>query len=176
MNRVTLPAGGLAELRRAIEEIAAPDGVRALREAGRHLAGDAEVAITEAAGGPLAGLAGLAVDKFWNELSRYFDQAGWGRLEHELMRDGVGAIVSRDWAEADPTEARDVPGCHLSTGLLAELLTRAAGPPVAVMEVQCRSRGDQACRFLFGSPTTLLVVHRKLSDSESLNVALAALG
>jgi predicted hydrocarbon binding protein len=111
---------------------------------------------------------------FWSELSRYFGEAGWGSLEHQQLHQGIGAVMASDWAESDPSEARGAPGCHLSTGLLAELLTRAAGQPVAVMEVACRSQGDDQCRFLFGSPTTLLAVHRKLAEAGNLDEALAA--
>jgi hypothetical protein len=172
MGDVILPAGGLAELRRAVEEISAEDGVRALREAGRRLAGDAEVAIAERGGGPLPA---LPLSTFWSELGRYFDEAGWGRIESEEMSQGVGSVVAADWAESDPNEGRGSPGCHLSTGLMAELLTRAVGQPVAVMEVTCRSMGDGVCRFLFGSPTTLLLVHKNLAKTSSLEDALAAI-
>lgn len=172
MGEVRLPAGGLVELRRAVEETAAEDAVRALREAGRRLAADAEAAIAERGGGPLPA---LSMGIFWTELNRYFEDAGWGRVEHQDMGPGVGALLARGWAEADPSESRGAPGCHLSTGLLAELLTRAVGQPVAVMEVTCRSQGQEACRFLFGSPTTLLLVHRKLAQSGSLEDALAAI-
>ena len=47
--------------------------------------------------------------------------------------------------------------------------------PVAVMEVDCRSQGDDRCRFLVGSPTTLLLVHKKLAQSGSLDEALTSL-
>ena len=91
------------------------------------------------------------------------------------MGEGVGALVASEWAESDPSEGRDAPGCHLSTGLLAELLTRAVGQPVAVMEVECRSQGDHSCHFLFGSPVNLLLVHKKLTQAGSLEEALSAL-
>ncbi len=172
MGDIILPAGGLAELRRAIEETSAQGPVRALREAGRRLAGDAEMAVRQRGGGPVAT---LPQSTFWLELGRYFDDAGWGRIEHQRVNESLGAVLAWDWAESDPTENRDAPGCHLSTGLLAELLTRAAGQPVAVLEVTCRSRGDEACRFLFGSPGRLMAVHRRLAEAGSLEDALAAL-
>jgi predicted hydrocarbon binding protein len=172
MGDVRLPAGGLVELRRAIENAAAQDAVRALREAGRRLAGDAEVAIAERGGRPLPA---LPLGTFWSELNRYFHEAGWGRIAHQELNAGVGAVVASDWAESDPSESRGAPGCHLSTGLLAELLTRAVGQPVAVMEVDCRSQGGDVCRFLFGSPMTLLHVHRKLAQNGDLEDVLAAL-
>lgn len=171
MGDVKLPAGALAELRRAIEETATTDGVRALREAGRRLAADTEYAIIQR-DGPLSE---LPLDRFWSALASYFQDCGWGRLEHQDVHEGLGAVVSRDWAEADPNEARAAPGCHISTGLLAEILSRAAGRPVAVMEVDCRSQGDDYCRFLFGSPTILLRVHQKLAHADNLDDALTAI-
>jgi predicted hydrocarbon binding protein len=172
MGDVRLPAGGLAEFRRAIEDTSTQGAVSTLREAGRRLASDAALAIAERGGRPLPA---LALERFFSELSRYFDDAGWGSIEHEVVHEGIGAMVARDWAESDPSENRDAPGCHVSTGLLAELLTRAAGQPVAVMEVECRSQGADDCRFLFGSPTTLLLVHKKLAQAGSLEEALTSL-
>ena len=172
MSQVKLPRGGLSELRRAIEETATKDAVRALREAGRRLAGYVEVATSEQGGQPLPA---LPLGVFWSELARYFKEAGWGNLEHKDVTGGVGSLVSVDWAEADPTEARGAPGCHITTGLLAELLSRAVGQPVAVLEVACRSQGHDSCQFLFGSSTTLLLVHRKLAVAGSLEEAITSL-
>jgi predicted hydrocarbon binding protein len=171
MGEVRLPAGGLVALRRAIEE-SSDDAIRCLREAGRRLAAETETAILERVGLPLPA---LSLSRFWSELAAYFDEVGWGHMDHEEVNEGVGAVQARDWAESDPKESRPGPGCHISTGLFAELLTRAAGQPVAVMEVDCRSQGDERCRFLFGSPTTLLLVHRKLAEETSLEDALAAI-
>ena len=171
MGQVILPTGALAELRRAIEETVSTDAVRALREGGRRLAGDAEVAIAQRGEGPLPT---LPPDVFWSELTGYFAEAGWGQIEHQQVTDGVGSVVASDWAESDPTEARGAPGCHITTGLLAELLSQAVGRPVAVLEVACRSQGDDVCRFLFGSPTTLLLVHQKLASADSIEDAITA--
>lgn len=172
MGDVILPSGGLAELRRAIEETASQGAVRTLREAGRRLAADAALAIADRSG---AALPALPPSAFFAELDRYFDEAGWGRIEHEVVNEGIGAVVATGWAESDPTEGRAAPGCHMSTGLFAELLSRAGGRPVAVMEVGCRSQGEEECRFLFGSPTTLLLVHRKLAQAGNLEEVLSSL-
>ncbi len=172
MDQVRLPTGGLAELRRAIEDTVGRDAVPALREAGRRLAGDAEVAISQQFGGPLPS---IPMSKFWSKLDRYFSESGWGRIEHEELNGAVGAIVARDWAEVDASDQRQYPCCHITTGLLAELLSRAVGEPVAVMQVHCTSRGDPVCRFLFGSPTSMLSVHQKLANSQSLEEAISAL-
>lgn len=172
MSDVRLPPGGLAELRRAIEETSSQGAVRTLREAGRRLAADAAMAIADRSGRPLPA---LSLEAFFVELDRYFTEAGWGGLSHEAVHQGIGAVVAREWAESDPTENRTGPGCHISTGLLAELLSRAAGQPVAVMEVGCRSQGDEECRFLFGSPTTLLLVHKQLAQAGNLEDVLSRL-
>lgn len=172
MGDIRLPPGGLAEFRRAIEETASQGAVRTLREAGRRLAADAALAIADRSGTTLSA---LPLSSFFAELDRYFDEAGWGKIEHEVVNEGIGAIVATDWAESDPTEGRAAPGCHMSTGLLAELLSRAGGKPVAVMEVGCRSQGNEKCRFLFGSPTTLVLVHRKLAQAGNLEEVLSSL-
>ena len=172
MGDVRLPPGGLAEFRRAIEDTSSQGAARALCEAGRRLAADAAMGIAERSGRPLPA---LSLESFFSELDRYFAEAGWGRITHEPVNVGIGAVVASEWAESDPTENRTAPGCHISTGLLAELLSRAAGQPVAVMEVGCRSQGNEQCRFLFGSPTTLLLVHKKLARSGNLEEVLSGL-
>lgn len=171
MGEVRIPEDGLVELRRAIEATT-DDAIGCLREAGRRLGSAAESDIIARAGAPLPA---LSLNRFWSAVAGYFEEAGWGRIEHEPVNQGVGVVNASDWAESDADESRTGPGCHLTTGLLAELLTRAAGQPVAVMEVACRSHGDPACRFLFGSPTTLLHVHRRLAEDSSLEEALAAI-
>ncbi|MGD8697867.1 MAG: hypothetical protein PVJ43_01170, partial [Gemmatimonadales bacterium] len=69
MGDVRLPPGGLAELRRVIEETSSQGAVRTLREAGRRLAADAAMAIAERSGKPLPA---LSLDDFFTELDRYF--------------------------------------------------------------------------------------------------------
>jgi hypothetical protein len=88
----------------------------------------------------------------------------------------IGALTAADWAEADPSEARAEPGCHFSTGFFGELLSRVAGRPVGVMEVECRSKGDPACRFIFGAPPVMERLHDGLVSGLSLEDALGRLG
>ena len=41
--------------------------------------------------------------------------------------------------------------------------------------MECRSRGDSRCRFLFGSPEALNGVYRRLLGGENLDAAVAQL-
>jgi len=43
---------------------------------------------------------------------------------------------------------------------------------VAVMEVECRSRGDARCRFLAGSPDTLSALYDRMAQGSSYSEAL----
>ena len=87
-------------------------------------------------------------------LAGYFREEGWGNLSTETLAPGFLAIDSPDWVEAAPRDAA-VPSCHFSCGMLSDLFTRLGGYPAAVMEVECRSRGEARCRFLVGSPDLL---------------------
>jgi predicted hydrocarbon binding protein len=69
------------------------------------------------------------------------------------------AVDATEWAEADPSSGTVAPSCHVTAGMLAGLLGRLAGSHVAVMEIECRSRGDEQCRFLAGAPETLQAVY-----------------
>jgi hypothetical protein len=79
------------------------------------------------------------------------------------LSDAVVALDSSDWAEAS-TQGSQYPSCHVSSGLLADFFGRIAGQTVAVMEVECRTRGDSSCRFLMGSPDTLATVYERMAE------------
>lgn len=119
--------------------------------------------------------AALAAEEFWQQLTGFFFSMGWGRLEFEQLHPGVASLSSREWAEAEPGEAAQQPTCHFTTGMLADLLGRIAGADLAVMEVECRSRGEDRCRFLVGSPAALEDVYARLQRGEPYGAALQQL-
>ena len=79
---------------------------------------------------------------------------GWGAASVEQLSAGVISLDSFEWAEAEPRGA-EYPACHFTCGMLAEFFTRLGDGTVAVMEVECRCRGDARCRFLLASPEVL---------------------
>ena len=87
-------------------------------------------------------------------LSDFFAEQGWGKLTSLPLGEAVLALDSDNWAEALDQPEGQYPTCHLSCGLLADFLGRVSQGQVAVMEVECRSRGDKKCRFLAGAPET----------------------
>lgn len=105
-------------------------------------------------------------------MSRFFESTGWGNIQIEHIGDAAMLVSSDNWAEADPNAAVSFPSCHLSTGMLADFLTRIAGETVAVMEVECRSRRDEKCAFLIGSPATLQTAYDLLSVGRDYRSAL----
>jgi len=102
---------------------------------------------------------------FWEALSD-----SWGTVRHRELHPGVAEISSGDWFEADAVPAGGA--CHLSTGIFADLLRRVAGDDVAVLEVGCRARGDDDCRFLFGGPAALEALHARIGAGEDLETAV----
>ena len=82
-------------------------------------------------------------------------------------------LEAGEWSEAEPGGAAH-PACHFSCGCLAAFLTAQAGAPIGVLEVECRSRGDDACRFLAGSSASLAVVYDLLAAARSWREAYAA--
>ena len=79
-------------------------------------------------------------------VSRFFEHAGWGDLSVTSIGGGTLALDSAVWAEAEPGSAEQ-PMCSYSAGMLADFFGRLSGEPVAVMEVECRSRNDARCRW-----------------------------
>lgn len=117
----------------------------------------------------------LGSEEFWPRLSGFFSSLGWGPLHFEQLHPGVASLSSPEWAEAEPEGDSRQPTCHFTTGLLSDLLGRVAGQDLAVMEVECRSRGDLQCRFVFGSAETMGGVFEQLRGGRSVGDALEQL-
>ncbi len=107
----------------------------------------------------------LRADRFGEVLSAFFSELGWGGLQVARLGTGGLELTSTDWAEAAPTANAAYPTCYLSAGMLADLLSRMADAPIAIMEVECRSRRDPQCRFLAGAPETLEAAYDAMNAS-----------
>ena len=106
-------------------------------------------------------------------LGEFFAEQGWGRLSAMPLGEAVLALDSNDWAEALDEPGGEYPSCHLSCGLLADFLGRVSQGSVAVMEVECRSRGDARCRFLAGAPETLGIIYDRMAAGSGYLEALS---
>ncbi|HET7039907.1 MAG TPA: V4R domain-containing protein [Gemmatimonadales bacterium] len=107
-------------------------------------------------------------------MGEFFRALGWGQLAVERLGAGSLALDSADWAEADPNADTFAPSCHVTAGLLAGFLGRLADQDVAVLEIECRSRHDERCRFLAGSPQTLQAVYEAVTAGQDYREVLAA--
>jgi len=117
----------------------------------------------------------LSVDAFQREATEFFRHAGWGSLELGAIEETVATLDSTDWGEADPNAGAELPSCHLSSGMFADFFGRLADAPLAVMEVECRSRGDGRCRFLLGSTEVMQRVYEGMAGGEEYGAAVKAL-
>jgi predicted hydrocarbon binding protein len=97
-------------------------------------------------------------------LSEFFADQGWGALTATPLSPAVLALDSTEWAEAAEDGRGEFPSCHLTCGLLADFFGRMSDGLVAVMEVECRSRGDGRCRFLAGAPETLSALYDRMAQ------------
>lgn len=172
-RHVLLPSEGLAALRRAIRTEAGPlAAIHALHQAGYESGGVLFDAFTADLDEELSG---ISDGMFWSQMSRFLARRGWGAVSHDDAHPGVGLLRSRDWAEATPDGSETQPTCAFSSGMLSHFLTRAAGGPVAVLEVSCRSRGDDACAFAFGSEAAIHRLYGSLLEGRDLQGAFQAL-
>jgi predicted hydrocarbon binding protein len=105
-------------------------------------------------------------------LSQFFTEQGWGALTAQTLGGTVLALDSTEWAEALDEGRGEFPSCHLTCGLLADFFGRLSDGLVAVMEVECRSRGDARCRFLAGAPETLSALYDRMAQGSSYTDAL----
>lgn len=105
-------------------------------------------------------------------LSAFFQFVGWGALAVGQMGTSGLELRAEDWVEADPAAVMPFPSCFVTAGLLSDFLSRLAGGPAAsVMEVECRSQGDQECRFVAGSPETVQAAYEAISAGGDVEAA-----
>ncbi len=167
---IQIPAQSILAIRRAlIRQTDAATAVHALQEAGNS-AGDA-LFERLAHHGEDPGDTPLAT--FWNRLTAVFRELGWGTVEHQAPHPGVGALVARDWFEIE--DGARTPSCPFTTGVLANILGRAAGGEVAVLQVACEESGPRCVRFLFGAPEVLDRLYSGLREGRDVEAGLAAL-
>ena len=115
----------------------------------------------------------LDADRLAETLSEFFSNSGWGTVSMSPVGTGALALDSSDWAEAEPGTAQS-PMCFFSAGMLADFLGRLSDETVSVMEVECRSRGDERCRFLSATPDVLEKVYNEMTQGRSYAEALGA--
>lgn len=167
---VHLPSSVLTALADGCEEAGAA-AVAALREAGR--AAGTDLFARMADGGGEA--AGLTPSEFWKAVAADFEEMGLGPVRYEVLAGGVAAVTVPELPEAGGGDGgRHSSGCPFSTGLLGGIASAAADRAVAVLEVECRSRNGEACRFLLGSEDRLEEVRRRVLDGASVSEAVEA--
>ncbi len=116
----------------------------------------------------------LAVPRLAEVLSQFFSSLGWGTVEVTPIGDAAVAFDSTDWAEAQTDGALQYPGCYFTAGLLADFMSRMGDAALAVMEVECRSRGDERCRWLVGAPDTLTGLYQHMAQGADYLSVLGA--
>lgn len=173
VREMALPGNVLVTLRRSLRGEAGPlPTVHALHAAG-YKAGEAmSVPLLHSLGDDPDSVGRKA---FWTRFSQFWSRRGWGELEHRDVHSGIGLLVSSDWAEASEDTQESQPSCAFTAGLLASVLGRVAGGPLAVLEIRCRSRGDGECAFVFGSEAVVHDLYGTLLDGVAFDDALAAL-
>ena len=172
---VTIGRGALRQLHHSLLRDAGDHAVTILQEAG-FAAGEG---VYQVFCNWLPGQTGvprpeeLDAARLTDVLSEFFRATGWGSVTVGPLGGAALAIDSGDWAEAEPGTAQ-MPMCFFSSGMLADFFGRLSGEPVAVMEVECRSRHDPRCRFLSAAPDTLNVVYDHMTQGKGYAEALGA--
>ena len=165
---MTIPLPGIVRQLHASLATHAPDqAITILQEAG-YAAGEGLYNAFAAANSPTD----LDADLLGPTLSEFFTSGGWGTVTVTPVGTGALALDSDDWAEAEPGTSQ-TPMCFFSAGMLADFLGRLSEETVAVMEVECRSRGDARCRFLSATPEVLEKVYTEMTQGRSYEEALA---
>lgn len=177
MTDISLVASSLVALSpRALHALRDRAGAQALQEAG-YAAGEGAY---KAFKSWLPGIASvddpreLAAPRLAEVLSRFFSSLGWGTVEVNTLGDATFAVDSMNWPEAQPDASLQYPSCYFTAGLLADFMTRIADAGLAVMEVECRSRGDHRCRWLVGSPETLTSLYQHMAQGADYRTVLGA--
>ena len=170
-REVVVPASIFGTLRAELaREVGDLPAIHALNAAGYASGVEASEAFRKHAGGDPGSL-GQA--RFWERMTSFFTQRGWGTLRHRDDHEAVGVLSSSDWSESGHDGADG--SCSFSSGVLSGFLTELAGGPVGVLEVECRGRGGARCTFAFGSETAIHELYGSLVAGSDLDQALGAL-
>lgn len=146
----------------------APDQAIAILQEAGYAAGEGLYRAFAAANNP----SDLDADLFGETLSEFFTSGGWGAVTMSPVGTEALALDSSDWVEAEPGTSQ-TPMCFFSAGMLADFLGRVSDEPVSVMEVECRSRGDERCRFLSATPDVLQRVYEAMTEGRTYEDALS---
>ncbi|HMG19176.1 MAG TPA: V4R domain-containing protein [Gemmatimonadales bacterium] len=164
---MTVP-GILRQLHASLAAHAPDQVVTILQEAG-YAAGEGLYKAFAAVNSPTD----LDADLLPATLSEFFTTSGWGTVTMSPVGTGALALDSGDWAEAEPGTSQ-TPMCFFSAGMLADFLGRLSDETISVMEVECRSRGDERCRFLSATPEVLEKVYNEMTQGRTYAEALGA--
>jgi predicted hydrocarbon binding protein len=177
MTDIPLAASSLVALSpRALHTLRDRAGAPALQEAG-YAAGEATYHAFAAWLPQVAGVerpGDLAAPRLAEVLSQFFGLLGWGAVAVTPLGGAAVAMDAAGWAEAVPDAGLELPSCFFTTGLLADFMGRLAEASLAVMEVECRSKGDARCRWLVGAPETLGSLYEHLTQGDDYLAVLGA--
>src|SRR5262249_29242805 len=91
-----------------------------------------------------------------------FAHAGWAKVEIlaesrpvpgedcYIVYDHPYSFEADAWLRAGPHRAN--PACIMNAGYSSGWVEESFGTPLVAVEVLCRARGDEACRFLMATP------------------------
>jgi predicted hydrocarbon binding protein len=167
-DSLVIGRGALRQLHASLMSRAPDQAIAVLQEAG-YAAGEGLYRSFAAVNSPTD----LDADLLAETLSEFFTSCGWGTVTMSPVGTGALALDSSDWAEAEPGTSQ-TPMCFFSAGMLADFLGRLSDETVAVMEVECRSRGDARCRFLSATPEVLERVYNEMTQGRGYEEALTA--
>jgi len=177
MTDIALSASSLVALSpRALHALRDRAGAQALQEAG-YAAGEATFQAFAAWLPTVAGVdhpSDLAAPRLAEVLSQFFSALGWGTLKVTAVGNAAVAVDAEQWAEATPDAHLQYPSCFFTSGMLADFMGRMANASLAVMEVECRSRGDARCRWLLGAPETLSSLYEHMTLGADYMAVLGA--
>ena len=177
MTDIPLSASSLVALSpRALHALRDRAGAQALQEAG-YSAGEAMFTAFAAWLRQVAGVdhpGDLAAPRLAEVLSQFFTLLGWGAIRVTPAGEATAAVDSDEWAEAVPGAGLEFPSCFFTSGMLADFMGRMANASLAVMEVECRSKGDARCRWLVGAPETLSAVYEHMAQGADYLTVLGA--
>jgi len=174
-REIVVPVSIFTALRRELVRESGPLAtIHSLRAAG-YASGEEAASAFPATSGEDPGA--LPENEFWSRITTFFHRRGWGTLSRNGATDAVGLLVSEDWVESAqaPEDGGQGTSCSFTTGFLSGLLSQLAGGPIAVLEVTCRSLGDDRCTFAFGSESAIHELYGRLLEGAELRQALASL-
>ena len=101
----------------------------------------------------------------------FFNELGWGHVSVGTIGNAVVTVDANNLPDVGAQV--QFPGCYMSSGMFADFFSRLAGAQLVSREVECRTIGNERCRFVIASAETIQHMYDGMAQGMHYEQALS---